>query len=289
MSFHLSRRIFVGGLVVSFAAAVPNVRGSYAQATNALERLRSEGVMRVGLVNEPPYSGLNPDGTVSGFVPILVSWIMSNLGVPKIEGVAVSYGELIPGLQAGRWDMIAASFRLTKERCPQVLFTDPVTFDGGALAFVESDLPNPPRSLKELADSDLSIGLLQGTYLLGRMTDLGVPDARMSQYPDNPALIDALLAERVDIALSTNASLKLLLNQRPGAYETIYPLPEDPPVGSGPAFSRANADLHTAFNAELAALRDSGELDKLAAEFGFDPPPENLRGVSAEEICASFS
>src|SRR5690606_19407831 len=167
-------------------------------------------------------------------------------------------------------------------------FTDPVTFDGGAIAYVKESLSEPPRSLKALADADLQIGVLQGTYLIQRLADLGVTEDRISQYPSNPALIDGLVAGRMPVALSTNASLKRLLEQRPETYEIVYPLPEDPPVGSGPAFRQDSAELHAAFNEELRRMRDSGELYELAAEFGFDPPPEELRMMSGEEICASF-
>ena len=49
----------LGGLAVPFTAIV-----SGARAAGLLERLKSAGTIKVGLANQPPYSGLNPDGTL---------------------------------------------------------------------------------------------------------------------------------------------------------------------------------------------------------------------------------
>ena len=282
MDRYITRRMVVAGLSLPLL-----VRPSFAQSAVTLDQLKRAGVVRVGLVNQPPYSGLNPDGTIGGFVPTLVQKIMEKLGVPKIEPYVATYGELIPGLQAGRWQMIAAAFRLTKERCAQVAFTDPVTFDGGAIAYVASKTPTPPKSIKELAAGDAMIGVLQGSYLIKLATEQGVPQSRISQFPNNPAIIDGLTAGRVAAAISTNASLRQLQTQR-GGFDIVYPLQEDPPVGSAPAFALGDTELHAAFQTELRALQKSGELVAMAKEFGFDPPPAHLDGITAEKACAAL-
>jgi polar amino acid transport system substrate-binding protein len=281
MDKKISRRIVLAGLSLPFV-----IRPSFAQTAVTLDQLKSTGSMRVGLVNEPPYSSLNPDGTIGGFVPTLVQQIMEKLGVPKLEPYVATYGELIPGLQAGRWEMIAAAFRITKARCAQVAFTDPVTFDGGAITYVAANMQNAPKSMKDLASGDAMIGALQGTYLLKIATDQGIPESRISQFPNNSAMIDGLLAGRIAVALFTNASARELQKQR-GGFEIVYPLQEDPPVGSAPAFAMGDTALHDAFQTELRAMHKSGELVAMAQKFGFEPPPANLESVTAEQVCAA--
>jgi polar amino acid transport system substrate-binding protein len=285
MTHELDRRTVLTGLAAGMLGTSLVSGMAFAQSGTTLESLRAAGVVRIGMANQPPYSGLAPDGTITGFVPTLVQEIMARLGVPKVEPYIATYGELIPGLQAGRWQMIAASFRLTADRCGQVLFTDPVTFDGGALAYVPAEVPQVPADLTALAASDLTIGVLQGSYLVGLLEGLGIASARISQFPDNPALIDGIQTRRVRLAVSTNAALLQLRQQRNGAFEVAYPLPEDPPVGSAPAFSPADAELHAAFQTELRAMRAAGDVDAIGARFGFGPPPEAMVGVSAEEAC----
>lgn len=283
-----ARRSVLQGSLAGVAGALLPATAALAQGGDALAALRRAGVMRVGLANQPPYSGLNPDGTVSGFVPALVQRIMASLGVPRVEGVVATYGELVPGLQAGRWQMIAASFRLTKERCQQVLFTDPVTFDGGALAHVPGSLPKVPASIEEAARARMTVGILQGSYLARLAMEKGIDRGAISQFPNNPALIDGLLTRRVQLALSTNASLLELQRQRDGRFDIVFPLPDDPPVGSAPAFRRQDTALHGAFQEKLRAMRASGELQRLAGEFGFGEPPPGLQGITGEAACANL-
>ncbi len=280
------RQIVLGGMGGLGIAMAPTVVRAQ---SDVLADLRRAGVVKVGLANQPPYSGLNPDGSVGGFVPTVVQRIMTALGVPKVEGVVATYGELVPGLQAGRWQMIAASFRLTRERCQQVLFTDPVTFDGGAFAHVPGTVTNVPRSLSDLGTLRVPVGMLQGSYLLRLAEERGIARDSISQFPNNPALIDGLLARRVQVVISTDASLRELQRQRGGRFEIVYPIPDDPPVGSSPAFRRQDTALHAAFQQELRALRNSGQLDRLAAEFGFGPPPAGMSGISGEEACGRVS
>ena len=281
------RRLLMGVGGGCLALALATAVFAPAQA-GTLEEVKAVGAIKVGLANQPPYSGLNPDGTVSGFVPTLIKEIMGRLGVPKVEGFVATYGELIPGLQAGRWQMIGASFRLTKDRCGQVAFADPVTFDGAAIAYVPGATDKPGDSLASVAASGEAVGILQGSYLLKSAESAGIDAAKVSQFPNNPALIDGLLAKRVPLVVSTNASLRGLQKARDDAFQIVYPLSDDPPKGSGPAFRQQDNDLRDAFQKELRAMKASGELDKLAAEFGFAPPPPSLANATAESVCASF-
>ena len=282
------RNVLRGGLACSAGLLAP-VMPSLAQGADLLAELRRAGVVRIGLANQPPYSGLNPDGTVSGFVPALVQRIMATLGVPRVEGIVATYGELVPGMQAARWQMIAASFRLTRERCQQVLFTDPVTFDGGAIAHVPGSVPNLPGSIADVGRARLTVGILQGSYLARLAQESGVDRGAISQFPSNPALIDGLLTRRVQVAISTDASLRELRRQRDNRFDIVFPLPDDPPVGSAPAFRRQDTGLHAAFQQQLRAMRMSGDLQRLASEHGFGEPPPGLMGITGEAACANVS
>src|SRR5690606_9336524 len=51
--------------------------------------------------------------------------VFARMGVTQIDAVLTEWGGLIPGLMAGRFDMIAAGMYVTPERARQVLFTDP--------------------------------------------------------------------------------------------------------------------------------------------------------------------
>jgi len=98
-----------------------------------LARLQAEKKVRVGIANQPPFSALNPDGSLTGAAPTISKAILERLGIPEMEGFIATYGELIPGMLAGRWDFVSASLTITKPRCAQVLFADPLIYDGAAI------------------------------------------------------------------------------------------------------------------------------------------------------------
>ena len=63
-----SRRDVLELLAVTGMAAPASSMVAFA-AEGLLGKLRDAGVVRVGMANQPPYSGLNPDGSVTGIDP----------------------------------------------------------------------------------------------------------------------------------------------------------------------------------------------------------------------------
>ncbi len=55
-----------------------------------LEKIRKEGVIKVGLTNGLPYAFMHPDGRLDGVAPTIVKTVLERLGVPRIEGVVVT-------------------------------------------------------------------------------------------------------------------------------------------------------------------------------------------------------
>ena len=58
--------------------------------------------------------------------------------MPKVHGIVANFGDLVPGLQAGRWDMIGGVISVTKARCALVQYTDPFEFNGMEIAWFPS-------------------------------------------------------------------------------------------------------------------------------------------------------
>jgi len=281
MTMSFTRREAIGVLAIgSTFAWAP---GAWAQAGTSLDQLRKAGVLKIGIANQPPYSGLNPDGTVTGLAPAVVQTIMGRLGVPKIEGHIAPYGQLIPGLQAGRWDMIGAALTITKARCEQVRYADPIVFDGGSIAYAPGT--PAPKSIEDAGKQGLKVGMLTGSYLLQSAQKLGVPAANISQFQDNPSLMDGLAARRIQIAISTYSALRDLRKARNNAFDIVYPLPDDLPHGSSGAFRPGDTEFHAAYQAELKKMKQSGEFLKLSQQHGFEVPAGSLN-MTADEACA---
>lgn len=90
------------------AAASLAAYATSASAETTLQRIQRTGEVRIGYANETPFGYTTPDGTVIGESPEIAKKIFAKLGVKKVDAVLTEWGAPIPGLKAGRFDVIAA-------------------------------------------------------------------------------------------------------------------------------------------------------------------------------------
>src|SRR5215472_9563605 len=110
-----------------------------ALAETTLEKARREGYIRVGFAYE------TPDGKLTGESPEVVKAVLAKIGIPQVDGVLTEFGSLIPGLEAGRFDIIAAGMFITPKRCAQVQFSEPTYGIGQAFLVPKGN----PKSIKD--------------------------------------------------------------------------------------------------------------------------------------------
>jgi polar amino acid transport system substrate-binding protein len=280
------RRDVLVGLAVAVAssfalpAAAQNPAGQ-----GLLKKLQAAKKVRVGIANQPPFSALNPDGTLTGAAPAISGAIMKRLGIEAMEGFVANYGELIPGMMAGRWDFVSASLTITKARCAQVLYADPLILDGSAL-FYKKSAPEAPKSVADVVKLGVPLGTQSGGADFRTVLADGVQMANIRQFESDQQIIDGLLADRMPYALTAYSALRHVLEQRNISDLTIvYPVPDDPPKGSSCAFRQVDTDLHSAYQAELRAMKASGEFAGIMKQYGYETSPELLR-ITTEEACA---
>ncbi len=165
-----------------------------------LDTAREEGI-RIGFANERPYGFEGEEGP-TGEAPEVAKAVLERMGITDVEGVVVDFGALIGGLNAGRFDIVAAGMFITPERAEQVLFSDPDYCGTSAFAVAEGN----PKGLTDFAsvtDSGATIGVLSGAVEEGYAVDSGVPDDQISRFDTTPDLFDALTAGRIDAVALT--------------------------------------------------------------------------------------
>ncbi|MEQ8762348.1 MAG: ectoine/hydroxyectoine ABC transporter substrate-binding protein EhuB [Planctomycetota bacterium] len=257
-----------------------------------LERLREAGVVRVGFANEAPFGYLDTrSGRVTGEAPEIARVLFEKLGIAEIDPVVTEFGSLIPGLQAGRFDVIAAGMYITPERCAQIAFTNP-TYSIGESFLVRSGNPESLHSFEDVARSDTArLGVVGGTVEHDYARKTGVPEDRIIIQPDNAAGLDGLRTDRIDALAVTQLTARDLLEKIGGSEIEIAAPFEDPIIdgssvrGFG-AFGlrQEDRDLLNAINRELESLIGSEEHLELIESFGFSK--DNLPGdVTADDLC----
>jgi polar amino acid transport system substrate-binding protein len=265
-------------------------RSAFAQVTpekgqGLLAKLQSAKKVRIGFPNQPPFSALNPDGTVTGAAPTITKTIMERLGIPGIEGFLASYGELIPGMMADRWDFVSAALTITKARCAQVRFGDPIIFDGDNIVAIKGH-PGPlPKRLSELAKGGFVVGAPAGGADVKALLAAGVTLDNIRQFTNDPSEIDALLAKRIDFGVMSPSGVHQMIKQRHLDLEITYPVEDDPPRGSACAFRLQDTDLHDAYVGEMRKMRAAGELIAILSSFGYETTVEQL-STPVDQLCA---
>ena len=262
------------------------------QEESTLERSRREGVVRVGFANENPYAFARPDGTLSGEAVEVARAVFQSLGIEEMEGVLTQFGSLIPGIEAGRFDVITAGMYITPTRCEQVLFADPEYQVGEAL-IVEAGNPLNLHSYEDIAaNPDARVGTGSGYLELDYMLAAGVTEDQITTFPDDPSGVAGLQAGQIDAWTGTRPTLLQTLETTDDPNLELADPFEQPTVDGEPVISYGGAafryedlEFRQAFNEELQALKDSGELLDLIGQFtGFDEGA--LPGdVKAEDIC----
>ena len=196
------------------------------------------------------------------------------------------WGSLIPGLRAGRFDVIAAGMYITPARCKQVIFTDPQYALPDTLLVAQGN----PKNLHSYADiarnPDVKLAIMAGTVNLAYARDSGITDAQILQVPDTTAQLQAVRAGRADAAVGTQLTMKGLAKKGGDKVEAISDFTDDPAhTGYGAlAFRPEDKALRDAVNAEMKKWLGSEEHLKTVAPFGFDR--SNVTDKTAAELCA---
>ncbi|MDR5865595.1 ectoine/hydroxyectoine ABC transporter substrate-binding protein EhuB [Halomonas koreensis] len=262
-----STRLAIWGLPLSLAVAMP------APAANLAE-LQDNGSIRVAVADERPYGYLDEDGEGRGAGPDVARHVLGELGIAEIEWVVTDFGELIPGLEEGRFDMAAAEMAIRPARCERVLFSAPNTSYGEGL-LVRASNPLEIGGYADFAErDDLRIAVLEGATQVGMMATLGVPDDRVVRIAENAAAIDTLLGGQADAYAGTGLTVSQLDEQNPEV-EVVQNF-EDPVIDGeivrswgAFTFPPDAESLRDAFDEELLDYRNTQAWEDTLAGYGF--------------------
>ncbi len=82
-----------------------------------LAELQEAGTVTIGFANEEPYGYQGEDGELKGAAVDIATAVFAELGVDNVEGQLSDYGQLIPGVKAGKFDVITSGMAIKPDRC----------------------------------------------------------------------------------------------------------------------------------------------------------------------------
>lgn len=276
--------------------------GGGPEGEETLDRVRRQGVVRVGFANEAPYAYIESGtGRLTGEAPEVARLVLARLGEEvrgeeaartelELEGVLAEFGALIPGLQAERFDVIAAGMYVTPARCREIDFSNPTYCIGEGL-LVERGNPEGLHSYDDVRESGATVGVVAGAVELGYARAVGIPDDRIVIFPDPPSAVAGVQTGRVDAYAGTSLTVHDMLRKSEDPDLAAAEPFENPVIdgkvarGCGAFGFRPGDDaFREAFDRHLAEILGSPEHLELLDELGF--PREALPGdTTAEELC----
>ena len=253
----MTKRLFLKTL--AGAAIVLASVGAHAQDT--LTRVKQAGVLKIGTETAFAPFDFIKDGDHVGLNVDLFKDIGKEMGV-KIEWIALPWEGVLPGLEAGKFDMVGGPATITKARMERYRFSTPVADASIALLKRKGD-----KSVMKPADiAGKAVGGGKSSAQLAQLKafaeSLGKADVR--EYPGNNEAYADLAAGRISAVGNSIANIAYVAQQRPDTFEVVMP-----PFGAKSYFGyigRKDADsakLMDAVDAAILKMKKDGRLATL--------------------------
>ncbi|ECL3025669.1 transporter substrate-binding domain-containing protein [Campylobacter coli] len=201
--------IFTTFVAVFLAACGGN---SDSGASNSLERIKQDGVVRIGVFGDkPPFGYVDEKGVNQGYDIVLAKRIAKELlgDENKVQFVLVEAANRVEFLKSNKVDIILANFTQTPERAEQVDFCLPyMKVALGVAVPQDSNI----SSIEDLKDKTLLLN--KGTIADAYFTK-EYPDIKTLKYDQNTETFAALIDQRGDALSHDNTLLFAWVKEHP--------------------------------------------------------------------------
>lgn len=194
-------------------------------------------------------------GEIIGFDIDLAKAITKELGY-ELKIVDMDFKGLIPALQAGRVDFVAASMSATEEREKSVDFSVPYYHAGDMVLSLEQ---KPVKSIAEL--KNLTVGAQLGSVQEEKAKELAkeIPGMKIKTFNRVPDIIQELKSGRIDAAIIDQSVGEGFIAHH--QVLTGFKLPQKS-AGTAIAFPNGSK-LVEPFNRVIKQMKENGELQEL--------------------------
>ncbi|VEG55024.1 extracellular solute-binding protein [Mycolicibacterium aurum] len=233
--------------------------------------------LTVGISPAPAnYSTSDPKNpaNVIGIEPDLLNAAGQCLGFTTTYS-KLDFAGLVPALQSGRIDLVAAGMYSSEERVKQVDFVDYMKASEAALVAAGN-----PKKIESLADvcgntAALVVGTVENAILEKQSKDCeasGSAPLKTLNFPSIDRAQSALAQGEADIVLTDAGVTAYLAERAPDKLAVGFDLPTDFHFGFG--VSKNATELRDGLNAALGQMYADGGLQKAMKRWGFSPNQE---------------
>ncbi|WP_188456081.1 ectoine/hydroxyectoine ABC transporter substrate-binding protein EhuB [Virgibacillus oceani] len=255
-----------------------------------LAELKDKGTVTVGFANEKPYA-YQEDGELKGAAVDIATAVFKEMGIDTIEGKLSEFGQLIPGLNAGKFDVITAGMAINPDRCENADFGEPEMMYGEGL-IVQKGNPKDLHSYKDIAESGATVSIMSGATENEYVKHEGVEDKQIQSASDIPATFSAVESGRADATTGTEMTVKMALESSGNDKLEFVEDFEQPDIEGIPsygaaAFHKDNDELREAYNEQLAKLKEDGTVNEILEANGFSAEGNSVpKDITTEGVCS---
>ena len=207
--------------ILGVAALAVSMAGPPAKAASLLEKGKGDG-LQVAYYNYNPFAYVNAEGKVVGEQVEILRYVLGKMGLKIAREISTEWGNLIPGLKAKRFDVIAASMYVTPKRCKEVAFTEP-TFGIKQGMIVKKGNPKKLSNYESVRDTDSVLAAISGSAQVNWAKSVGIKESNIMQIPDTATGMAALRAGRADAFTTAAPGVRQVVAKSPENVEAVKP------------------------------------------------------------------
>lgn len=214
-----------------------------------------------------PFNFVSESGAVEGFDIDIVNAICAEMQV-ECEWSTHDWGGIIPALNAGKFDVMAASMAITEARMEKVNFSNPYYFN--TMRFAALKELGLTEATRESLDG-MVIGTQSGS-VAGKVLQEYFSNSEVKLYPKlGEAFLD-MESGRVDLVLESKFAIGDWMADGVDCCDFVgEEFLLDGTLGAGLAFRKDDTELQARVNEALATIVENGTYDEIRSRyFAFD-------------------
>ncbi|PZQ84271.1 MAG: amino acid ABC transporter [Ancylobacter novellus] len=233
-----------------------------AMAEDLLAKVKAKGELTVGTELQFAPFDFVEDGKQAGMNKEIFAEIGKELGV-KIAFLDLPWPSVLPGLEAGKFDMVAGPATITKARMERYRFTSPIA--NATVAILKKKGDTSITKPEDIAGK--KVGSAKATAQLAQLQEFAktLPSApTIQEYVDFSQSYADLGAGRIVAVANSLPNIAFLAKSKPDVFEVVEP-PFGKPVYFGFIGTKADdaKSLMDAVDAVIIKMKHDGRLAAL--------------------------
>jgi polar amino acid transport system substrate-binding protein len=247
----------------------PTTEADPALAAKVPAGIKADGKIKVGTDDTYPPSEFNENGKIVGFDVDLFDAVAKKLGL-QTEWVESKFGDIIPGIQSGKYELGVSSFTINDERKGQSLMVS--YFSAGTQWATQKGNPKGIK-IDDACGKKIAVqkDTVQVDDLKGRSkkcTDAGKPAIVMEEFVDQTAATTAVSTGKDDAMLADSPVCAYAVKKTNGALELLGEIYDSAPYGA--VVGKDQTAFAEAIRDALKALVADGTYKKVLTTWGVE-------------------